>query len=220
MELFHILIIPLVLIFISFLLQEAMVKDDFFQFFKLFFMGIVSGLAINFVISSIDRLYETRANFMTILIKSSLFDGLLFAILLIVSFYIVIEYFSDITVTLDWSSCTVFAFSYFCGVYTTKHLFEILRGELPHSMTLYLSLFCFLFFIAMIVGFALPKFKEASDNIGKALWAAPTLLLSAAAFSAYSFLTFYGYAWHLAAIGAFAVLFVVFFIVDFKSYLI
>lgn len=220
MELFHVLIIPLMLIFISFLLQEAMVKNDFFQFYKMFFQGLLSGLLINFIIQNINKLYEARANFNAILFKSIIFDGLLFALLAIAALYFMIDYFNDMSLNLEWSSCTLFAFSFLCGIYTTKHLFQALSGTIPHSMSIYISLICFIFFLAMVIGFGLPKFLEAMELPGKILWAALTIIITTLALSGYSYVTFYQYNWHLLSIGAFTALFGVFFFVDFKDYLI
>jgi hypothetical protein len=218
MQFVHIIIFPLLIFVFSFLLQKWMDKNAFSNFYKLYFIGIVSGIIIHLIMSIFNPIFDSKPHHMIIFFKSLFIDGILFSVLLTVTLYFVIDFFCDISLNLDWPMTSLLSLAYISGIYTVFNIIQALSINFPDSFLFYFSYIPFLLLISIVIGFGIPRYLDAYDLIEKIIWGAFTVGIPSVCFTLYSYLRFYNYAEHYLFILPFIGIAAVFELKEFKDF--
>jgi hypothetical protein len=187
------IIIPVLLFLLSVFIQRWFDKDEFINYFKIILVGIVAGIIINIIFGIINIFLAGRANHLTVFFKSLFIDGILFTLILSLSFLFVLDFFLDMHIILDWFKGTVFAAAYLGGIFLVTNIVDSFTGNYPASVLIYLSKIPFLCLITLILGFGIPKFMDAYELVEKILYSISTLVIIIICFTIFNYLNFYDY---------------------------
>jgi hypothetical protein len=218
MQFLHIIIVPLLIFILSLFLQNWTDKNSFSAFYKIFFIGIIAGIIINLILAIFQPIFAGKPHHMTVFYKSLFIDGFLFTSIFIVSFYLVLDFFCDISISLDWPMTSILSIAYLGGIFTVINIIEAFSIRFPDSILYYFSMIPFLLLISMITGFGIPKYLDAYGINEKILWGLFTIGIPFICFIIYSYLRFYNYIEYYLFIIPFGCLAAVFEFREFKYF--
>lgn len=193
MQFLHFVIFPLFFFVFCMILQQWTNDEDFTNMFKLYGMGIIGGFIIKIFFSIFNPIFNNKANHLIIFIKSLSIDGIIFSILVIISFYILFDLFTGISSTINWLWSTFFFLSYILGIFTTINGIEAFYSIYPQSPLFYIPFFSFILLISFISGLGVFLFIESYNMILKVIIALFTILIVASLSMVFNYLRFYNY---------------------------
>ncbi len=216
MPFLHFFIFPLTFFVIMIILQQWINDEEFSQMFKLYGIGLLVGLGIKIFFSFFSPIFDGKAHHFIIFIKSLLFDGLLFSIIIIVSFYILIDFLSDLSISQNWFWLTFFFLSYIFGIFTTINAIESYNSFYPNSPLFYLCFIPFIILISFMAGLGIFLFMENYNIILKVVIAFLTILFVSIFFMVFSYLRFYDYYEYFYFLIPFTIFAIIFEIKEFR----
>jgi hypothetical protein len=187
----NLIIVPLLIAILSVYLQSHLEKDEFINFFKVLFIGLVAGVILNIVTGFFTPLFEGKANFIVIGLKSLFIDGVLFSAIIVITFYFVLDFFVDMGIRIDWAMTTIFSVGYLGGIYTVLNIVETCNKNFPANPLMYLSFFSVLIIVSIVIGYGIPRYLDSYDTKDKSTWVLFTIGIPALCFMFYSFFKFY-----------------------------
>jgi hypothetical protein len=218
MQFLHITLLPSVIFILSIVLQFWFNKDEFFEFYKLYFLGIAAGIVFLIVSSFFNGIFAYSANHTTVFLRSLIIDGFLFTGIFCTAIYFIFDLLVKHSMTSTWSLTSILCFSYVSGLYTSINISGALNNVYPTNILLYISLFALMIFISLILGIGLPNFMDAYDLFKKILWGIFTIGIIMIVLTAYNYLLFYNYSYHYLIILVTGVFLVFFEVHDFKLF--
>lgn len=215
---FHISIVPIVFFIFTLFFHKWLDQKEFNQAIKIFFIGLLEGLTILIFNKISNFIFKYSANPLSIFIKCTILDGIIFSLITILFLYFSIVHILGIQITVTWSLTSVMIYSFLSGVYSLINFFEAVKGFYPNSVIYYLYLFSYLFLISIILGFGIPNFLDSLEWHDKILWLLFSFGLIFLLSTFFSFFKFYESKWLLLLPLAFIITFIFFDIYDFKYF--
>ncbi|MBN1216204.1 MAG: hypothetical protein JXA99_12285 [Candidatus Lokiarchaeota archaeon] len=218
MQFIHFIILPSLILSFSILLQNWLNKEEFIQYYKLYFMGIVIGLLILFIFKFINPFFYGAAKYLTILLKTLFVNGIfftLFTVIILFSFFYIGQ---NIKHSGSWSLTSILSFSYISGIYTMINIQECNNGNYPDYIIHYFSFIPLILFASLILGAGLYRIIYHFEIYLKILWSILIILILIISFTSYYFLTFYNYYYKYIFLLLFSGMYVIFELTDFKSF--
>jgi len=140
-----------------------------------------------------NPIFENKAHHFTIFMKSLFIDGILFSVIVIISFYILLDFLSNISSNLNWLWSTLFFLGYILGIFSIINAIDSYYCYYPNSPLFYLSFISFILLISFITGLGIYLFNETYNLIIKILIASFTILFVAILSMIFNYLKFYDY---------------------------
>lgn len=218
MQILSFLFIPLFFILVSIYIQLWMDKDEFSQVFKMLGFGILFGIIINFILSLINSFYHLKANVISILLKSLFFDGILVSILIVITFFIIIELLMDVSTQSVWSVSSIMAFGYISGYLLVTNIVGGFNKQYPDSVFIYFSHIALLIFMSIALGFSYSKFSDSFSTVAKIIWFISIILILSMFFGVFKILSFFNLSYIYFFIIPFVAVTILFEIFDFRDY--
>lgn len=218
MQFIHFIILPLIVITYSILLQKCFTKDEFIQYYKVYFLGLIAGLLILFILSFIEPFFYYSAHYFTILIKSIFVYGIIFTLFTAIALLIFFHLGKNVKHSNSWSLVSTLSFSYISGIYTIINILECNTGNYPDYLIHYFVFIPFLLFVSIIIGLGLYNYINDYGIFKKIIWIIITIVITISSFSAYYFLTFYNLIYQYIYLLLFLGLFLIFEFNDFRAF--
>lgn len=218
MQIVHFIILPFIIFTLSVILQQWLSQEEFNDFYIFYFIGILIGLVIIFILSFINPIFLRTANHLSIFIKSFFVNGLLYTSFIVFTLYILVEKILNSNFTNSWSMATVLSFSFIMGIFSIIFIMQGLSDGYPSSLLLYVSYLSILLFLSLIISFGLTHYIDAFSIVSKILWALFTFGVPIILLTIYNYLIFYNYIWHFFSIVLFIGFYIFFEIDDFKLF--
>ena len=218
MQFIHFVIFPLLILSFSILLQNWLNKEEFIQYYKLYFLGIIIGFIILFILKFINPFFYGAIKYYTILLKTFFINGILFTLfttLILITFFQIKQ---NIKFINSWSLTSILSFSYLSGIYTVINIQECFTDNFPDYLIYYLVFIPFILFNSMILGFGIYRFYYDFEIYKKILWIILTTLILVSSFTGFYFLIFYNFYYKYIFTLLFIGLYIIFEINDFKSF--
>lgn len=193
MQFLHFFIFPLTFFLLMIILEKCLNDEEFSQMFRLYGVGFIIGIVIKILFSFFEQIFYGKAHHFTIFIKSLVINGLLFSLIIILSFYILIDFLLDISINLNWLLSTFFFLSYIYGIFSSINAIESYYSIYPSSPLFYLCFIPFIILISFIGGLGFFLFIENYKIIIKVISAIFTILLFSIFFMIFNYLRFYNY---------------------------
>jgi len=145
-------------------------------------------------------------------------DGLLFSLIICVSFFYINKLFMKLNSSLSWINASIYSFAFISGTYSIINIVQSMNRDYPDNPLYYIPFFSLIFFVSMLIGLLGPKFLEEYDLLKKILWAVLLITSLTLTFSVFYFLNFYNYIYIYLFIVPFGVLVVFFEINEFRYF--
>ncbi len=218
MQFVHFIILPLLVLGFSILLQNWLNREEFIQYYKLYFLGLIVGLLIIFIFKIINPFFYGAAKYLTILIKTISVNGIFFTLFSVIILFSFFHIGKNIKFTDSWSLTSLLSFSYISGIYTVINIQECNTETYPDYIIHYLAFIPLILFVSLILGAGLYRMIYHFTIFIKILWATLTILVLILSFTGYYFLTFYNYDYKFIFLLLFIGLYIIFELYDFKSF--
>jgi MFS family permease len=209
---------PSIVIIISIILQKWLDKDEFIEFFKIYGIGLVTGILLSIIFGIINNFFKFKVHYLTIILKAMFLDGLLFSLIICVSFFYINKLFMKLNSSLSWINASIYSFAFISGTYSIINIVQSMNRDYPDNPLYYIPFFSLIFFVSMLIGLLGPKFLEEYDLLKKILWAVLLITSLTLTFSVFYFLNFYNYIYIYLFIVPFGVLVVFFEINEFRYF--
>lgn len=214
----HVFLIPSIFFICSIIFHLWIDQKEFNQMMKIFSMGIASGLIMRFFYGISDIFFRFAAKPTSIILKSFIFDGLIFSIIIIFSLYIIFYYILGIQLTVTWSLTSIMIFAFLSGFYSIINMLESLKSIHPNSVFYYFYFFSYLLTVSIILGFGIPNYLDSTEFFEKFLWAFFSFGLTILISTLFAYFKFYQSIWQLLIVVMFIITAALFEFFDFKDF--
>jgi hypothetical protein len=218
LQFIHFIILPLFILGFSIILQNWLNREEFIQYFKLYFIGLLIGIIILIILNFTNPIFYGAAKYYTILLKTLFTKGLLFTIFTLVLLLLYFHINDNIKFTNCWSLTSIISFSFLSGIYTVINIQECLTDNFPDYLTFYLIFIPLIFFASLILGLGIYRFFYHFEVYIKILWLILIVFILIISFAGYYFLTFYNFYYKYIYILLFLGIYLIFEFNDFKSF--
>lgn len=218
MQFIHFIFLPLLILAFSIFLQKWLNREEFIQFYKLYFIGIIAGFIILLILKFINPFFYGTAKYYTVLIKTLTANGILFSIFIIIVLFLFFQFNQNIKYTNSWSLTSILSFSYISGIYTVIDIQECLTDNYPDYLTYYLIFIPLILFISLVSGFGVYRFFYDFKIYKKILWLILIIPVIISAFTGYYFVMFYNFYYKYIFLLLFGGLYIIFEFADFKLF--
>jgi MFS family permease len=209
---------PSIVIIISIILQKWLDKDEFIEFFKIYGIGLVTGILLSIIFGIINNFFKFKVHYLTIILKAMFLDGLLFSLIICVSFFYINKLFMKLNSSLSWINASIYSFAFVSGIYSIINIVQSMNRDYPDNPFYYIPFLSLIFFVSILIGLLGPKFLDEYSLLKKILWAALLIISLTLTFSIFYFLNFYNYIYIYLFIVPFGVLVVFFEINEFRYF--
>jgi len=201
-------------------MQKKVEEGFFIDIFKLYGMGIIFGIVINLFVSFINSFFVGIAHPVLIIVKLFLSYSIFFSALYLLSYYFIINYFTETGSSLNWVSNFMFNLSFLGGIFSFLNIIQVLNMETPQTIFFYFSYISFILFISLVLGFFTTHFFDAVFLKDKILFFIINFLILSLLLVSYFFTVFYNLIFSYLIVVLFGVLVTIFYFSEFKYFLL
>ncbi len=175
MNILHIIILPAIALCIGLFSEDFFDREDFFHYIKLFIVGSLFMIIFRFLTGFFDNFFYGNFYPANVIIKTFLYDGVLFFALSLSVFYLFTEFFSSGNASLTFKSATYYLFSFLCGMFFIMSFTQNSRGETPDSPLYYLIFIPLLIILSITAGYGVSKYNDEYTTSAKIIWGTGTV---------------------------------------------
>ncbi len=213
----HSIILPFLFILFVYLLHKKNYDGWLLDVLKLFGLGFVFGLLINFIMGIVNSFFVGIAYPPTVAVKLFINYSIFFSALYLVSYYFIVNYLIETGNLLDKVLLFTFNFSYLSGVFSYLNIVQVFNIEIPNIPFYQVSSISFILLVSIILGVVSINFLEALDFKGKGLYFGLNFLILSILMVSYHYLLFFNSYFSLFTILLLFVIIFVFYLDEINS---